>query len=124
MAGLRWCEGGSGLRVSSEGLEKSSLGDTRGCIQAEQTDRGKTDRRASFDDIAVELKMIGPAVAPWIEQPNGHAGFRVDRGYVGTLVAIAGDAGIRQICEIGSAAMFAADDAINLMREAGVVLVN
>jgi len=48
----------------------------------------------------------------------------MDRGYIRSLLAVAQGAGIGQIVGPGTAAMLAADDVIDLMRKARILLVD
>ncbi|MGA3043219.1 MAG: hypothetical protein ABSF54_20770, partial [Bryobacteraceae bacterium] len=70
-----------------------------------------------FDELAGEPEMIVPSVATEMEQSNERLGSQIHRGYVSPFVAIAQHAGIGQVGGTGNAAMFSAQDVIDLMRE-------
>lgn len=67
--------------------------------------------------------MISPAVASRIKESDGESRRSIDRSDIAPLVAIAENAGVCQIVEIGRAAVLAANDVIDLVRKTCVFFV-
>ena len=68
--------------------------------------------------------MVGPSIVPGMEQREHLARSRVEGSYVGALVPVAKHAGIGQVVSCGGAAVLAAYDVVELVREAGVIIVD
>jgi hypothetical protein len=68
--------------------------------------------------------MIGPSIAPGMKKPHGSCRVWVDRSNVTSLVPIAQHTGECRVVQGGGAAVFSADDVIDLVRETGIVFVD
>ena len=61
---------------------------------------------------------------PGVEQCDGEASVRVNGRGVAPFVPVAKDAGVGEVFERGIAAMFSAEDVIDLVRISGIVFVD
>ena len=68
--------------------------------------------------------MVRPAVAAGVKEPNGLSRMWIDRSHVAPLVSIADYASVRQVVGGGCAAVLAADDVVDLVREAGIIFTD
>ena len=93
-------------------------------VQAENPDSCSSGLCNRPDEVCINAEVIRPTIPARMEKANGLSRFWIDRSDVGTLIAIAGNAGICQIIEAGRSAVFTADYVVNLVRESGVVFVN
>jgi len=75
-------------------------------------------------EIGVEAKVVAPMFFSRIEKLHCLAGLRVYCGDVRSFKSIAEQAGVRQVFESGSAPVLTAYDMVDLVRKAGVVLMD
>jgi hypothetical protein len=68
--------------------------------------------------------MIRPPIAPGIEQSNHLIRPRLDGSDIAPLVPITDHTGVGEVVEGGRTCVFPTDNVVNLVGEAGVVLVD
>src|SRR5262245_50940737 len=91
-------------------------------VQIENSGRYSADLCCTFNPSAIELEMIGPAIGSRVKETNEVARFPVDGADVTSLRSVAQSARECQVFRIRQAAVFLADDVVNLASEDSVVL--
>jgi hypothetical protein len=93
-------------------------------IKAQDAGRDFPNFCKRFDDNSIKLKVIGPIVGARVKKPGKLTSFPYDRPNVTALLAITKSTSIRQVFSGSRAAMFHADDVIDLASKVSVILVN
>ncbi len=70
--------------------------------------------------VFLHVKMIGPSLSSWIEQPRHFAGDDVDGCDIGALESIAVKARKSEIHEDSLSSMFLRDEVIRFVRKEGL----
>jgi hypothetical protein len=70
--------------------------------------------------VVVHVKMIGPSLGSWIEQPRHFAGDNVDRCDIGALESIAVEARKGEIRQDSLSSMFFRYKVIRFVRKEGL----
>ena len=87
----------------------------RASVHREDGDRRAASRNPAEDQGLSKEEMIGPRLAPWMEQGDDRAGVGVDAGQVGALVEVAMLAGQGEIGVVVGPAVLARDDVLGVM---------
>src|ERR1019366_9917439 len=107
---------GTDPTFASAGAPNNALGS----IEPQHTCGHLAHRRERLDDRTVQFEVLVPRVSPGIEEPDRATG-TVDGCDIRAFVPIAEDTGVGQIAYTRGAAVFAADDVIDLMRKARAI---
>jgi hypothetical protein len=109
--------------VLTQHLHESALYDALGGIEPQHSRSYFANCCERLDDRTVQLKVFVPGVAPGIEEPDSASG-PVDGCDVRPFVAVAEDTGISQIADARGAAVFPANDVIDLVRKACAIFMD
>jgi hypothetical protein len=86
-------------------------------------DRGRAFGCEEHDEISVQREMPAPIIIPGVEQGDEYAGFQIFDPRGAPFPKIAADASVGEVQGDRFAAVFPAEDVINVVRVKGVVFV-
>jgi hypothetical protein len=92
-------------------------------IKLQEVLRHSTYSRLRQDQAPLQSKMSFPAIAARVKQPNEPAGLDIDGRKIASLVAVARQAGPRQVALLGLTTMPGCNNVVGFVWEESVLFV-